>query len=202
MDFIRFNWRYWIAALIFLCLSLSLMIFPECFVNFIGQWINILSFGFAALAIIIISAGGSIFFIKKYPKLRGIKELAIYRVVNHVVPLLLGYVFAHLIHEPIIYEKELAQGIMTSSSILLALSGVFLSIGRFSAKKKSIEEIMAGVFKTYLILSVVVGFITILLVLFWYSKASFSYLWWAIFTFGIQLGYILVFLLFPKYYLK
>ena len=124
------------------------------------------------------------------------------RVLGFVIPFPIGLALGWLLLAPLVHEKDFVQGIFTASSVLIGLSGVLLGIVRFPRYANIAEKLLAGTFKAMLILSLVFGLLTIFLSLSWYAKAGFDFLRYAVMSFGCQLGYILVFLFFPKYYLR
>lgn len=161
-------------------------------------WVLVLGWGFTILSFVVVP----IAMMRAFPQNKMAKEFSVFQILKLLVPFMLGIILFLLLRGPIAHEKELAGGILTASSIVLALSGVLLGIARFSAVKKTPEEILAGTFKLVLIFSVIAGLITIFLSLFWYAKGTSGFLEWAAVAFGTQLGYVLIFLFFPKYYLR
>jgi len=198
MELFRASWRYQVAAAVLFGLGIALLIFGQRY--FAGSWVVILSIVMFAIALIVMLIGGAITMIRKFPEYKSaIVEQYAYRIIG-VMIMPLGYVGSLLFKGPIAYEKELAQGVLTASSVLMALSGVLLGIARFPATKQGPQEIVSGLFKLALISSLFSGFATMFLVLFWYAKATSGFLEWAGCAFVVQLGYLLLFLLFPKYY--
>jgi hypothetical protein len=131
-----------------------------------------------------------------------IRQYITLKVLSYVIPFTLGLVFGWLLKTPLKHETDFIQGILTASSVLVGLSGVLLGIVRFPRPGNIAEEIVVGAFKVMLILSLLLGILTILLSLSWYAKGNSALLQGAVISFGSQLGYLLVFLLFPKYYLR
>jgi glucose uptake protein GlcU len=200
MEFLRASWRYLVASVVLFGLGISLTIFGQRY--FTGNWVNILSLIIIMIALIVVLIGGAITTIRKFPQFKATTvERYTYRIIG-VMIMPLGYFCGELFNGPIVYEKELAQGFLTASSVLMALSGVLLTIARFPKTKPGPQDIMSGLFKVTLIFSLLAGFVTIFLVFFWYAKATSSFLEWAGFSFFVQLGYVLLFLFFPKYYLR
>jgi hypothetical protein len=200
MEFLRAFWRYWVASAVIFGLGISLNILGHRY--FSGSWVDILSLVIIMIGLIVPSIGYAIVTIRKFPRFKSITvEHYTYSIIG-VMMMPLGYVFSTLFNGPIAYEKELAQGFLTASSVLMALSGVLLTIARFPKTKTGPQDMMSMMFKGTLILSLLAGFVTIFLVFFWYAKATSNFLEWAGFSFFVQLGYVLLFLFFPKYYLR
>jgi hypothetical protein len=124
------------------------------------------------------------------------------KVLGFVIPFIIGWFLAWLIEKPPVHETDFVQGILTASSLLVGLSGVLLGIVRFPQHANIADKILVGTLKAMLILSLVLGMLTILFSLSWYAKGTSALLRCAVMSFGSQLGYVLMFLLFPKYYLK
>ena len=201
MEFLRASWRYLVAWAAITGLGVSLGIFGQRY--FSGNWVGILSLVIIMIGLIVMSIGGAIVTIKKFPRFKAATlEWYAYRVVSLIVIFPIGYAAGLLFRGPITYEKELAQGLLTTSSVLVALSGVLLGIARFSVAKKPPWDMLARRFKIDLILSLFSGFVTMFLVLFWYAKATSGFLEWAGYSFFIQLACVVIFLFFPKYYTK
>lgn len=205
MSFLKEIWKYVVASVILGSLAFAMGMLsevsdkPQWVSNFISGWgqISFLILIFSGSAIIVI--GGAVAGFKRFPKFKkDIREYALYRIIGSAVPWVLGYLVAELLKGEIVYEKELVQGIFTGSSVVLALSGVLLGIARFSPKEKTPEEILTSIFKLHLILSVIAGLVTIFVLLFWYAKGDSKFLFWATFTFSVQLGYVLTFIFFPS----
>ena len=200
MEFLRASWKYLVASAVLIGLGISLPIFGQRY--FSGSWVGILSLVIIMIGLIVMSIGGAIVTIRKFPQFKSaIVERYAYRIIG-VMIMPLGYVCSLLFNGPIAYEKELAQGILTASSVLMALSGVLLTIARFPKTKPGPQDIMYRLFRGTLIFSLLAGFVAMFLVLFWYAKATSGFLEWAGFSFFVQLGYVLLFLFFPKYYTK
>jgi len=194
-------WRPLIAVAVLFCLGILLLVLRER--HIVGDWANVLSIALIAFACILMMVSGTIVTIRKFPKYKDATiELNLQRIVQFIIVIPLGYATGKLLSGPIAYEKEFAQGLLTASSVLMALTGALLGIARFSATKETPTELVVSRFKMSLILSLFSGLTSIFLILFWYAKATFGFLEWACYTFCFQLGFILIFLFFPKYYLK
>lgn len=200
MEFLRASWRYLVASVLLYGIGISLLIFGQRYLD--GSWVGILSVIIIIIGTIVILIGGAITTIRKFPQFKSatIEKYAYTLISVMIMPL--GYVCGLLFNGPIAYEKELAQGVLTASSVLMALSGVLLTIARFPRTKPGPQDIVTGLFKGTLTLSLFAGFASMFLVLFWFAKAKSGFLEWAGFTFFVQLGYVLLFLFFPKYYTR
>ena len=171
--------------------------------NITGDWVDVLFLVLTAFALIGVSVYTARDIIKKFPKHKDATiEWHVARIVQFLVVLLLGYAAGKLFSGPIAYEKEFAQGVLTASSVLMALTGVLLGIFRLPTAKKPLEDLVVSRFRLNLILSLFSGLASIFLILAWYAKANFSFLQWAFYPFCLQLCFVLAFLFFPKYYLK
>jgi hypothetical protein len=139
---------------------------------------------------------------KRYPRLfPAVRKHVLFRSLGTIVPLVLGYIVSQVFKSPIVYEKELTQGILTASSILLALNGVMLRLAKFPDEDRIVEAITAWQLRVNLLLSLLAGLITIFLALAWFAHGTPNLIEWATFGLFVQLGYLLIFLLLPRYYL-
>jgi hypothetical protein len=203
MDLLRAIRRSLTAVVILFCLGILLLILRQR--NVVGDWAGVLAIVLTVFAVIVLWISVYRATIKRSPnpKFRAAtREFFAYRILRYIMIALIFFPAGLLFLGPITYEKELAQGLLTTSSVLVALSGALLGIARFSVAKKPPWDILAGRFKIDLILSLLSGFATMFLVLFWYARATSGFLEWAGYSFSIQLACIVVFLFFPKYYLK
>jgi len=194
-------WRYIIAFTVLICLGILLLILRGK--NILGDWADVLFMVVMAFSLILITVSAAIFAIRKFPQHKDATiEWRTSRIVQLLIVFPLGYAVGKLFSGSIAYEKEFAQGLLTASSVLMALTGVLLGIARFSAAKETPEDLVATRFRMNLILSLFSGLASIFLILAWYAKANFGFLQWACYSFCVQLGFVLIFLFFPKYYLK
>jgi hypothetical protein len=175
---------------------------PQWYIFLVGDRAHILVPLFILTAFVTFLIGTSVAMIRKFPKVKSVKECVIFRGLNSIIPCVIGFGIAYLLSDPIAFPNEYAMGIIIISGLLLALSSVFLSIAKFSAKKETPEVLLDDTLKRYLIMSFLFGIIAIVLVLFWYAKGNFDLLWWATCFLGFQLGFVLIFLFFPKYYVR
>lgn len=208
MSYFRIGWPYIAAVVFFISLSLILAIFretatvPKWYIALLSDKVDVLIPAFMLTSFLIFLVGSSITLIRLFPKENAINRLVVYKVLNHIIPLIIGFIIVILIKNPPAFIKEFAMGILTGSGLLIALSIGLISKAKFSAKKDTLEEMLAIIYKNYLILSLIVGLITIFFVIFWYAKTTYIFLQLATFGFGVQLSYILIFLFSPRYYLR
>jgi hypothetical protein len=209
VDLLRAMWKYLLLSAICICLAILLILgkvnsWPHLFAGFYASpWLDVLILALFFSNVVFISVGTVAVGIKKFPEHKGAHiEHGSRRIIGIAVSIVLGYSVSKLFSTPMVYEKEFAEGIMTASSVVIALSGALLAIAKFPATELSVEDIVASSFKLNLIVSLIAGLVTLFLILFWYAKATPSLLQWAVFSFAIELGNVMIFLFFPKYYLK
>jgi hypothetical protein len=202
-------WKYLLSSAICACLVLLLILgrensWPRWLGGFYASpWLDILFVALVISGLVLIRVGAVSVGIKKFPEYkRAHIENGRRMIIGTVVSAVLGFSISKLFSTPMVYEKEFAEGIMTASSVVIALSGALLAIARFPTTKPTVEDIVASSFKVSLIVSLIAGLVTLFLILFWYAKATPSLLQWAVFPFAFQLLSVMVFLFFPKYYLK
>jgi len=129
-------------------------------------------------------------------------EQLIDKLLSQIIAFSLGGIVAFFFKGTLVYEKELVQSILTVSSVL-GLASVLLGIARFSEYKNDrFSFLIVGVLKSRLIGSLFFGVAAMFLSLFWYAKNIDSLVFWAMFCLCVQLAQVLVFLFFPKYYIK
>jgi len=206
---LRAMWKYLLLSAICICLAILLEVgkahsWPHLLAGFYaGPWLDILFIALVISNFVFISVGAVAVGIKEFPEHKSAHiEHGRRMIISMVVTIVLGYSISKLFTTPIVYEKEFAEGIITASSVVTALSGALLAIARFPATKPSLGHMLASSFKLNLIVSLIAGPVTLFLILFWYAKATPSLLQWAVFSFAYQLLNVLIFLFFPKYYLK
>ena len=160
-------------------------------------WMHFLGYGLMLLASVV----PAIVLWGEPAKRRPVREASVFFILSRTLPFFGGLVLTLLFTGPVIYERELAQGILTCSSVLFALSSVLLGIARFSTSKNELEDLSADLVKAVLFFSLAAGLVCMFLVLFWYAKGDLGLLKWSCLSFFTQVGYVLTFLCFPKYYL-
>ena len=184
-----------VSAAIFALLAVLVFIFHST----LPRWVLTLLLVFL-LMLIPISFG--ILAARRFPKHTStIARYTVYLSLSTIIPLGLGYLMSLLFKGPITHEKELVQGILTVSSILLALNGVMLRLAKFPEDNETPEGLIAGCFRANLVFSLLAGLVTIFLALAWFANGTPNLIQWATFGLFVQLGCLLVFLLFPRYYL-
>jgi small-conductance mechanosensitive channel len=168
-----------------------------------SPWLDVLFVALLISNFTFLSVGTVTVAIKRFPKYRsGYIEQGRMMIIGTAASVLLGYSISKLLSTPIVYEKEFASGIMTASSVVIALSAALFAIAKFPATERGVEDYLANPFKISLIVSLIAGLVTLFLTLFWYAKDIPSLLQWALFSFAYQLLSVMVFLFFPKYYAK
>jgi c-di-AMP phosphodiesterase-like protein len=200
MKFFKASWRYLIVFVVLTIIGILLLTIYQEENN--SGWIKPLSVIILLFALFILNLGLRAALIKQFPKSKQFtSERFNYRFVQLLVAPI-GFMLGMLFSGTIVYEKEFAEGILTASSVLMALSGVLLTIARFPRTKSELQNINNSIIRSTLLLSLFAGFACMFLVLFWFAKVESSFLEWAGLTFFIQFGYVILFLFFPKYYIK
>jgi uncharacterized membrane protein len=209
VDFLRAMRKYLLLSAICFCLVILLALgkensWPHLLAGFYeSPWLEVLIIALVISSFVFISVGGVAMGIKKFPEHKSAHiEHGRRMVIGMAVSMVLGYSISKLFSTPMVYEKEFAEGIMTASSVVTALSAALLAIAKFPATERSVEDILASSFKFNLIVSLIAGLVTLFLILFWYAQATPSLLQWAVFSFTVALLNVIVFLFFPKYYPK
>jgi uncharacterized membrane protein len=176
VDFLRAMRKYLLLSAICFCLVILLALgkensWPHLLAGFYeSPWLEVLIIALVISSFVFISVGGVAMGIKKFPEHKSAHiEHGRRMVIGMAVSMVLGYSISKLFSTPMVYEKEFAEGIMTASSVVTALSAALLAIAKFPATERRVEDILASSFKFNLIVSLL---------------------------------NVIVFLFFPKYYLK